>query len=417
MRKVQLLKRQNASDEGTILLGPHPFTFEAANYHRTLLLCAYYTKQEPFILFFYFYFFQESQRYKNLIRQHVDLHVVQSRLDKGVYKDCTHNFFRDLLLVFNNAVVFFRKTTPEHVAALELRSLVLKEMNEELPKSQPVVSTVKPRPNKESDITTTTTSTSVRPSKSSSIVLCGKRGSINALSEGGNNNKKGGVRKERVEVEEKEAKVKVNEKKVDDTPLVKTEDKGVRKRRTQESRGGRRSRTTTSNSKNVESKTKLEHGGNELSSHDGLEVVKTEKKEEVKKRQGAASFLRRMKQNGRGGVGRANNSSDVSEDESKDSMVEEEEDEEEGVDDMKKKKAGRKKAEVERKVRVTRSSSGNRGRRGGRGQESGGRAKRGVGRPPKRSDTAAAGSGKRGKDNGEADQVGSAGRPRKRTRR
>lgn len=350
-----------------------------------------------------------------MIRQHVDLHVVQSRLDKGVYKDCTHNFFRDLLLVFNNAVVFFRKTTPEHVAALELRSLVLKEMNEQLPKPQPVMSAVKPKPNIESDITTTTT-TSVRPSKSSSIVVCGKRGSINALSEGGNNNKKGGVRKERVEVEEKEAKVKVNEKKVDDTPRVKNEDKGVRKRRTQESRGGRRSRTTTSNSKNVESKTKLEHDGNELSSHDCLEVVKTEKKEEVKKRQGAASFLRRMKQNGRGGVGRANNSSDVSEDESKDSMVEEE-DEEEEVDDMKKKKAGRKKAEVERKVRVTRSSSGNRGRRGGRGQESGGRAKRGVGRPPKRSDTAAAGSGKRGKDNGEADQVGSAGRPRKRTRR
>ncbi|KAK9941320.1 hypothetical protein M0R45_017926 [Rubus argutus] len=189
---------------------------------------------------------------------------------------------------------------------------------------------------------------------------------------------------------------------------------GVRKRRTRERRGGRRSRTTISNSKNVESKTKLEHGGNELSSHDGLEVVKTEKKEEVKKRQGAASFLRRMKQNGRGGVGWANNSSDVSEDESKDSMVEEEEGEEEEVDDMKKKKAGRKKAEVERKVRVTRSSSGNRGRRGGRVQESGGRAKRGV---VACRETAAAGSGKRGKDNGEADQVGSAGRPRKRTRR
>ncbi|KAK9941321.1 hypothetical protein M0R45_017927 [Rubus argutus] len=288
---------------------------------------------------------QESQRYKNLIRQHVDLHVVQSKLDKGVYKNCTHNFFRDLLLLFNNAVVFFRKTTPEHVAALELRSLVLKELNERLPKPQPV--------------------------QVSSSLCAVNVGSINALSEGGNNNKKGGVRKERVEVEEKEAKVKVNEKKVDDIPLVKTEDKGVRKRRTRERRGGRRSRTTTSNSKNVESKTKIEHGGNELSSHDGLEVVKMEKKEEVKKRQGAASFLRRMKQNGRGGVGRANNSSDVF--------------------------GGRDEGEE--------------------GQESGGRAKRGVGRPPKRLETVAAGSGKRGKDNGEADQVGSAGRPRKRTRR
>ncbi|XP_062016696.1 uncharacterized protein LOC133733101 [Rosa rugosa] len=355
---------------------------------------------------------QESQRYKNLIREHVDLKVVQSRLEKGAYNDCTHKFFRDLLLVFSNAVVFFRRTAPEHVAALELRSLVLKEMNDQLPRPRPAVSTVKPKPNVESDITTTTTS--MRPSKSSSIVVCGKRGSINALSE----NKKGIVRK--VEVEEKEAKVKVNGKKVEDSAPVKVEDKGVRKRRSaQERRGERRSRTTTtSNSKNVEAKTKHESGGNEVSMRDGLEAVKTEKKEDVKKKQGAASFLKRMKQNGRRGVGQGKNSSDVSEDESKDSMVDEEEEEEEEEveeeEEEKKKRTGRKKTEVERKVRLTRSSSG---RRGGRGQESGGRGKRGVGRPPKKTETAAAGSGKRGRDNGEADQVGSAGRPRKRTRR
>ncbi|PRQ35477.1 putative transcription factor MYB-HB-like family [Rosa chinensis] len=345
---------------------------------------------------------QESQRYKNLIREHVDLKVVQSRLEKGAYNDCTHKFFRDLLLVFSNAVVFFRKTAPEHVAALELRLLVLKEMNDQLPRPRPAVSTVKPKPNVESDITTTTTS--MRPSKSSSIVVCGKRGSINALSE----NKKGIVRK--VEVEEKEAKVKVNGKKVEDSAPVKVEDKGVRKKRSaQERRGERRSRTTTtSNSKNVEAKTKHESGGNDVSMRDGLEAVK---KEDVKKKQGAASFLKRMKQNGSRGVGRGKNSSDVSEDESKDSMVDEEEEEEE---EEKKKRTGRKKTEVERKVRVTRSSNG---RRGGRGQESGGRGKRGVGRPPKKTETAAAGSGKRGRDNGEADQVGSAGRPRKRTRR
>ncbi|KAL6200712.1 hypothetical protein ACLB2K_030493 [Fragaria x ananassa] len=339
---------------------------------------------------------QESQRYKNLIREHVDLHVVQSRLDKGVYKDCTHKFFRDLLLVFSNAVVFYRKAAPEYVAALELRSLVLKEMNDQLPKSQPAVSTVKPKPNVESDITTTTMS--MRPSKSSSIVVCGKRGSINALSE----NKKGTIRK--VEVEEKEAKVKV-------------EENGVRKRRsTQERRGGGRPRTTTTNRKNVDAKTNInESGGNEVSVHEGLEVVKTEKKEDLKKKQGAASFLKRMKQNSGRGVGWGGNGSDVSEGESKDSMMDEEEEEE-----KKKKRTGRKKTDqqVEKKERLTRSASGNRGRRGGRGQESGRRGRGGgVGRPPKKLETAVAGSGKRGRDNGEADQVGSAGRPRKRTRR
>ncbi|KAL6195113.1 hypothetical protein ACLB2K_030734 [Fragaria x ananassa] len=354
---------------------------------------------------------QESQRYKNLIREHVDLHVVQSRLDKGVYKDCTHKFFRDLLLVFSNAVVFYRKAAPEHVAALELRSLVLKEMNDQLPKPQPAVSTVKPKPNVESDITTTTT-TSMRPSKSSSIVVCGKRGSINALSE----NKKGTVRK--VEVEEKEAKVKV-----EDIATVKVEEKGVRKRRsTQERRGGgRRRTTTTTNRKNVDAKTNInDSGGNEVSVHEGLEVVKTEKKEDLKKKQGAASFLKRMKQNSGKGVGRGSNGLDVSEDDSRDSMVDEEEEDEVEVEEeeKKKKRTGRKKTDqVEKKERMIRSASGNRGRRGGRGQESGGRGRRGVGRPPKKPETAVAGSGKRGRDNGEADQVGSAGRPRKRTRR
>ncbi|XP_050367553.1 uncharacterized protein LOC126785916 [Argentina anserina] len=350
---------------------------------------------------------QESQRYKNLIREHVDLHVVQSRLDKGAYNDCSAKLFRDLLLLFSNAVVYFREAAPEHVAALELRSLVLKEMNDYLPQFG-----VKRKSNVESDITTGTT-TSMRPSKSSSIVVCGKRGSINALS---SENKKGTVRK--VVVEEKEPKVKVSEKKAEDSAPVKVEDRGVRKRRsTQERNGGRRSRTTAaSKSKNLEAKVKFESDGNEVSGHEGLETVKTEKKEDVKKKQGAAIFLKRIKQNGGGGVGQGSNASDVSEDDSKDCMVDEEEEEE--AEEEKKKTTGRKKNDqVERKPRVTRSASGNRGRRGGRGQEISGRGMRAVGRPPKKPETAVVGTGKRGRDNGEADQVGSAKRPRKRPRR
>ncbi|KAM0995498.1 hypothetical protein ACFX15_005335 [Malus domestica] len=101
-----------------------------------------------------------------------------------------------------------------------------------------------------------------------------------------------------------------------------------------------------------------------------------------------------------------------------------EDDSDESEDEKKKKKKlttrGRKKPEVERNERVTQSSTGSGGGRGGRRcQESNGRGRRGVGRPPKRPETAAAeaGSRKRGRENGEADQVGSAGRRRKRTRR
>ncbi|CAN6555975.1 unnamed protein product [Malus baccata var. baccata] len=338
---------------------------------------------------------QESERYKSLIRQHMDLHVIQSKLNKGLYtEDCILMFFRDLLLLFNNAVVFFRKNSPEHNAAQELRSIVLKEMNDQLPNPQPATGTVTSNvPKIETKAPKIEPDVFDKPTKSS-IVVCGKRGSVNALSEGG-----------------EKAKV-ANEKKTDGAASVKVEDKGIRRRRTQE-RGGRRGTSTRGRSAAKPTKPH-EYGVNELSSHDGLEALEAEKekKEIRRKKQGAARFLKRMKQN--------SPSTEVKKETSDGS----EDDSEESEDEKKKKKPttrGRKKPEVERNERVTRSSTGSGGGRGGgrRCQESNGRGRRGVGRPPKRPETAAAeaGSRKRGRENGEADQVGSAGRRRKRTRR
>ncbi|KAM2985111.1 uncharacterized protein LOC126590621 [Malus sylvestris] len=340
---------------------------------------------------------QESERYKSLIRQHMDLHVIQSKLNKGLYtEDCILMFFRDLLLLFNNAVVFFRKNSPEHNAAQELRSIVLKEMNDQLPNPQPATGTVTSNvPKIETKAPKIEPDVFDKPTKSS-IVVCGKRGSVNALSEGG-----------------EKAKV-ANEKKTDGAASVKVEDKGIRRRRTQE-RGGRRGTSTRGRSAAKPTKPH-EYGVNELSSHDGLEALEAEKekKENRRKKQGAARFLKRMKQN--------SPSTEVKKEASDGS----EDDSDESEDEKKKKKKkpttrGRKKPEVERNERVTRSSTGSGGGRGGgrRCQESNGRGRRGVGRPPKRPETAAAeaGSRKRGRENGEADQVGSAGRRRKRTRR
>ncbi|KAB1227869.1 hypothetical protein CJ030_MR1G012663 [Morella rubra] len=114
----------------------------------------------------------ESERYKSWIRQHLDLQTVQSRLDRGVYEDCVQKFFRDLLLLFNNGVVFFRKSSSEHAAARELRAIVRKELNHRLRKPQS--RTVKPEPSREPD-------TISKPSKQSSMVVCGKRSSMKAL--------------------------------------------------------------------------------------------------------------------------------------------------------------------------------------------------------------------------------------------
>uniref|UniRef100_A0A1D1YLA4 Transcription factor GTE9 n=1 Tax=Anthurium amnicola TaxID=1678845 RepID=A0A1D1YLA4_9ARAE len=70
---------------------------------------------------------QESARYRSLIRQHMDLATVQSKMDEGAYA-CDAEFYRDLLLLCTNAVVFFPKTSSEHTAGSQLRQLVRKQI-------------------------------------------------------------------------------------------------------------------------------------------------------------------------------------------------------------------------------------------------------------------------------------------------
>ncbi|KAM5552551.1 hypothetical protein ABKV19_027076 [Rosa sericea] len=69
---------------------------------------------------------QESDKYTSMVRQHVDLEAIQTKLQKDSYSTLT--FYRDLLLLFTNAVVFFPKSSTESVAAHQLRRLVLNEM-------------------------------------------------------------------------------------------------------------------------------------------------------------------------------------------------------------------------------------------------------------------------------------------------
>ncbi|KAJ4965096.1 hypothetical protein NE237_016945 [Protea cynaroides] len=71
---------------------------------------------------------KETANYKNLIRQHVDLEAVQTRLEEGRSTVAVKKFFRDLLLLFTNVIVFFPKSSPESVAVVALRQLVSKEL-------------------------------------------------------------------------------------------------------------------------------------------------------------------------------------------------------------------------------------------------------------------------------------------------
>ncbi|XP_009356285.2 uncharacterized protein LOC103947152 [Pyrus x bretschneideri] len=71
---------------------------------------------------------QESDKYKSIVQQHVDLETIQSKLRKDSYSSCSLSFYRDLLLLFNNAVVFFPKSSLHSKTAHQLRRLVLNEM-------------------------------------------------------------------------------------------------------------------------------------------------------------------------------------------------------------------------------------------------------------------------------------------------
>lgn len=77
---------------------------------------------------------QDDAKYRSTIRRHVDLQTVRSRLDGGAgsYASATE-FYRDLLLLCANALVFYPRGSPEHSAAARTRALVAKHMSKDQP--------------------------------------------------------------------------------------------------------------------------------------------------------------------------------------------------------------------------------------------------------------------------------------------
>uniref|UniRef100_A0ACD5YBE6 Uncharacterized protein n=1 Tax=Avena sativa TaxID=4498 RepID=A0ACD5YBE6_AVESA len=85
---------------------------------------------------------QESGDYRGTVRRHVDLEMIRSRLESGgaaggaaggpgsitCYASASE-FYRDLLLLCANAIVFFPRGSPEHRAASRTRALVSKRIS------------------------------------------------------------------------------------------------------------------------------------------------------------------------------------------------------------------------------------------------------------------------------------------------
>ncbi|KAK7362913.1 hypothetical protein VNO77_05038 [Canavalia gladiata] len=74
---------------------------------------------------------QKRGRYKKMIRQHMDFDTIRSRISNQTIKSA-RELFRDLLLLTNNALVFYSKSTREYKTAQLLRDLVTKMLREKL---------------------------------------------------------------------------------------------------------------------------------------------------------------------------------------------------------------------------------------------------------------------------------------------
>ncbi|CAH8354506.1 unnamed protein product [Eruca vesicaria subsp. sativa] len=82
---------------------------------------------------------QETEDYKSLVKQHLDIETIQRKLKQGSYDSSRLTFYRDLQLLFTNVITFFPSSSSESMAAHELRSIVSEEMRKESGKPSPRV--------------------------------------------------------------------------------------------------------------------------------------------------------------------------------------------------------------------------------------------------------------------------------------
>ncbi|CAI9103205.1 OLC1v1001653C1 [Oldenlandia corymbosa var. corymbosa] len=245
---------------------------------------------------------QKTEKYKKTIRRHVDLETIQSRIDDGSYFSCPDRFYVDLLLLFNNAIVYFPKASSQSVAAQELRGLVVKEMKKNNINNKASTSSEPRRPVKLDDNPERSDSLPPRnkPTNPPIVVVCRKRSSISSAKSSVAN---------KVEKQKENEKPFANSKPVkspsstsdeeDESPKLKLKEKPVTGTRSQ--RRGSQARTMvghkTEPSSNVSSvknlNTSQQHGVKDK----GDNKKKSEAAVTTTKKGSAADFLKRMKKN------------------------------------------------------------------------------------------------------------------------
>ncbi|KAL5976881.1 hypothetical protein ACLOJK_021216 [Asimina triloba] len=257
---------------------------------------------------------QDTADYRSMIRQHFDLETVRMKLEEGLYSEGRIEFFRDLMLLFNNAVVFFPKNSPEHEAATALRAVVSKEMAKTIPKphrpSAPLPAkepTTPPRPLMKPK-SEPAISLNGKPGSTGPIIACRKRSSISTKA---NPAVAAEMKKKEAAAEvERKPEAAAAGKEADDASVSVAAEPRVTKKRTMERTGGgargtRTSKTRSNNGNNVGGGGRGSSGNPSPSSGGGAAAkaesseAKAEKKNAtnsgVAKKRSAANFLSRVK--------------------------------------------------------------------------------------------------------------------------
>ncbi|ESQ39071.1 hypothetical protein EUTSA_v100017791mg, partial [Eutrema salsugineum] len=124
---------------------------------------------------------QETKDYKLLVKQHLDIETIQRKLKQGSYESSRLTLYRDLQLLFTNAIVFFPASSSESTAAHELRAVVSEEMRKETGKSGPrlINQEASAMTSIKADAETSESSLS-RQKSSAALVVCKRRSFVSA---------------------------------------------------------------------------------------------------------------------------------------------------------------------------------------------------------------------------------------------
>ncbi|XP_062195186.1 uncharacterized protein LOC133898486 [Phragmites australis] len=232
---------------------------------------------------------QDGATYRSTIRRHVDLETIRSKLEgsSACYTSASE-FYRDLLLLCANALVFFPRGSPEHAAAVQTRALVSKHMSASLRKDQPGTSgkaaaaagtpAASKKAKAEADVGSLL-------DKTTPVIVCRKRSSIAKAAAAAAKMEK--VEKGEIDKEEDEKENEVKKK-------VATKDK-ARGLRTNKSRGPvRNAGPNQKTGKGSESEAAATEGTKKSDKKGGSGAAAAGG---VAKKRNAVDFLNRMKQN------------------------------------------------------------------------------------------------------------------------